>query len=46
MPTVLRQRNFVLLWGGAFISQLGDWVLLIALPLFVYQHTGSRRCIH
>ncbi len=41
MPTVLRQRNFVLLWGGAFISQLGDWVLLIALPLFVYQHTGS-----
>ncbi len=41
MGAVLRQRNFALLWGGAFVSQLGDWVLLIALPLFVYKRTGS-----
>ncbi|GCE04800.1 MFS transporter [Dictyobacter aurantiacus] len=41
MLAILRQRNFALLWSGAFISMLGDWVLLIALPLFVYQRTGS-----
>jgi predicted MFS family arabinose efflux permease len=41
MFVVLRQRNFVLLWAGGIISQLGDWVLLVALPLFVYQRTGS-----
>jgi MFS family permease len=41
MLIVLRQRNFVLLWAGGIISQLGDWVLLVALPLFVYQRTGS-----
>lgn len=41
MLLVLRQRNFLLLWVGGIISQLGDWVLLVALPLFVYQRTGS-----
>ena len=41
MFAILRQRNFALLWMGAVISRLGDWLLLIVLPLFVYQRTGS-----
>ena len=41
MLAVLRQRNFALLWAGALISLLGDWLLLLALPLFIYQRTGS-----
>lgn len=41
MFTLLRRRNFALLWFGGLISLLGDRVLLIALPYFVYQETGS-----
>lgn len=41
MTAVLRQRNFALLWSGQMISSLGDWVLWIALPFFVYEQTGS-----
>src|SRR5947209_6081928 len=41
MFAVLRQRNFALLWLGQLISLLGDWVLLVALPFYVYQRTGS-----
>ena len=41
MFKLLRRRNFALLWFGGLISLLGDRVLLIALPYFVYQETGS-----
>lgn len=41
MPTLLRERNFALLWFAGLISIAGDWMLLIALPLHVYQQTGS-----
>src|SRR5512138_2159413 len=41
MLTVLHQRNFALLWFGQLISTAGDWVLLLALPFFVYSLTGS-----
>jgi MFS family permease len=37
----LRSRPFVRLWIAGFISETGDWVLLVALPVFVYQLTGS-----
>src|SRR3954462_6081808 len=40
--TVLRRRNFGLLWLGGLVSVAGDWVLIAALPYFVYQATGSR----
>ncbi len=41
MLTVLRQREFGLLFIGAFVSQLGDFVLMVALPFWIYRLTGS-----
>src|SRR5215472_6588875 len=41
MLAALRQRNFTLLWFGQLISMAGDWILLIALPFYVYNLTGS-----
>lgn len=41
MLRVLRQRNFGLLFAGQLVSQMGDWVLFVALPYWIYQLTGS-----
>lgn len=41
MFVVLRSRNFFLLWLGQLVSLAGDWVLVVALPFFVFQLTGS-----
>jgi predicted MFS family arabinose efflux permease len=37
----LRQRNFALLWFGGLISAMGSRMLMIALPFYIYQQTGS-----
>ena len=37
----LRRPGFALLWAGGLINDLGDWLLLIALPVYVFQSTGS-----
>ncbi len=39
--TLLRRRDFALLWSAGFISRLGDWMLFAALPFYVYARTGS-----
>lgn len=41
MLATLRQPNYALLWVGGLISVLGDWVLIAALPFYVYNLTGS-----
>jgi MFS family permease len=41
MFATLRQRNFALVWSGGLISLLGDWMLVVGLPLYVYALTGS-----
>ena len=41
MFAVFRQRGFSLLWIGNVISMVGDWILLVALPFYVFQRTGS-----
>ena len=41
MLSVLRQRDFALLWFAGLISLMGDWMLIIALPAVVYELTGS-----
>jgi MFS family permease len=39
--SLLRRRDFGLLWAGGLISETGDWFLLVGLPIWVLQLTGS-----
>jgi len=41
MFRALRNGNFARLWSAGLISQAGDWVLLIGLPIYVYILTRS-----
>jgi MFS family permease len=38
---LLRRPGFRRLWGVGAVSETGDWLLLIALPVYVLQLTGS-----
>ncbi len=40
-PAALRQPDFRSLWLAGLISDGGDWMLLVALPIVVYGLTGS-----
>lgn len=41
MIALLRQRNYGLLWFAGAASMLGDYAMLVALPFFIYDLTGS-----
>lgn len=36
-----RQRDFRIAWSAGFVNDTGDWVLIVALPIFVFVETGS-----
>jgi MFS family permease len=38
---VLRNRSFGMLWLGQLLSGAGDWLLLVAVPLYVFRLTRS-----
>lgn len=37
----LLRRDFALVWTAGLVSDTGDWLLMIALPLFALSATGS-----
>jgi MFS family permease len=39
--TPLREAGFRRLWLAGLISTSGDWLLLVSLPILVFQRTGS-----
>lgn len=41
MLSLLKRRNFGLLWFGGLISITGDWIVITVLPYFLYHQTGS-----
>ena len=36
-----RQRDFRIAWSAGFVNDTGDWVLNVALPIYVFIETGS-----
>lgn len=40
-PTPWRNRNFRIVWAGGLVNDTGDWLLRVALPVFVFTETGS-----
>src|SRR5687767_12635082 len=41
LSPLARNRDFALAWVGGLVSMAGTWALWIALPLHVYQVSGS-----
>jgi predicted MFS family arabinose efflux permease len=39
--SVWRRRDFRLAWAAGLVNDVGDWVLLVALPVYVFTETGS-----
>ena len=44
MGSVWSNRDFRLVLVGGFVNEVGDWLLAVALPVFVFTETrlGSR----
>lgn len=42
MARLLRRPGFGLLFAGGLVSAIGDWLLFVALPFYVFELTGSN----
>lgn len=42
-PSVWRDRDFLLVLGSGLVNETGDWLLAVALPVYVFTETGSGR---
>lgn len=42
---VIRNTNFLKLWAGQAISVFGDMITFLAIPIIVYQMTGSKSAL-
>lgn len=40
-PSPWRTRDFRLVWTGGFVNNIGDWLLQVALPVYVFVESGS-----
>jgi len=40
--SLFRDRRFLLVWAAQMVSGLGDWALMIAIPVAVYNGTNSQ----
>jgi hypothetical protein len=40
-PSLWRTRTFPLIWVSLWISGIGDWVLAIAMPLYLFASSSS-----
>ena len=40
-PALWRGHDFRIAWSAGFVNDTGDWVLTVALPVFVFVETGS-----
>jgi len=38
---IFENRRFGLLWAGQLLSNIGGWLMVVAVPVFVYNLTGS-----
>jgi len=45
MKTLLKNRNFLLLWTGQSVSGLGTWINFIGLNAYIYHLYGSGRLL-
>ena len=43
MLAPLKHKNFALLWTGGLISMIGNWMLMAALPFYIYALDGYGR---
>ncbi|MBO0778285.1 MAG: MFS transporter [Ktedonobacteraceae bacterium] len=44
-PSLWRTRTFPLIWASLWISGIGDWVLSIAMPLYLFASSSSSLLI-
>jgi predicted MFS family arabinose efflux permease len=40
---IVRNGSFGLLWSGQLLSSMGTWLLVVAVPVYVFRLTGSAR---